>query len=137
MTKSPTQGHDSSHGNVKSQDNKSSGNWLTRLFNKTVKTEEEKEDESVLEEIHKIEGTPFGAVKTGGHWYLNLGRYHISKPMQSRKEVIQYCDRTDWDMIMSVMMVVADERNNSFRKEIANEIRKQVESILTSTRNNG
>lgn len=74
---------------------------------------EEKENNSTSSELiirEKIEGTPFTLIKlesTG--WFLTLGKYRMSEPVDNKEELIQKVIDKDWNLILDTICTLTED----------------------------
>lgn len=65
----------------------------------------------------KVEGTPFIIITTpDGGSVVTLGKYRVSEPKETEEEAIQYVQRKEWDLILSVAMLIAEEEITKYNK---------------------
>lgn len=97
---------------------------------------------SELVKQNPIEGTPFTANKVGDKWFVGLGKYRLTEPMETEQECIEDAKRTDWQRVMQVMWATAqtviDERggdyiSNQLRLKLAKEKHEQDEKDYAKT----
>lgn len=70
-----------------------------------------------LTERVEIEETPFTAIRMDNIWFLTLGKYRISEPMETLEEIKKDAFRADWFRIMTIMGVVIEEYNKKNNEE--------------------
>lgn len=73
------------------------------------------DDNKELTTVEKIEDSPFNIVKIDDKYFLALGKYRLTEPLDDRKSVLADVDNVSWHRILSVMNIVAmevyDEQN--------------------------
>lgn len=62
----------------------------------------------LLENI-EIEGKPFNAIRMEDKWFLAMGKYRLTEPMNSLEEVLEDAERSDWYRVMQIMNIVIKE----------------------------
>lgn len=92
-----TREKEQSHGNAyqKKPDNSSSGEQLV--------------------EQHPIKNTPFTALKYDGKWYLTMGKYRLTKELQTKEKCIYESKNASWNRLMQVIQIMID--NNTETKQ--------------------
>lgn len=64
---------------------------------------------STLREAHKIEGTPFHAVRVQEKWFLAFGNNRVTENVKSKEEVEDMLKTNMWDIITSVVIIVQEK----------------------------
>lgn len=73
----------------------------------------------------QVEGTPFVIVTTpDGGSVVTLGKYRVSEPFETELGAIDYVGSKDWNLILSVAMLIAEEEIAKYDK-LTDTIRKQ------------
>lgn len=60
-------------------------------------------------EMEKIEDTPFTAVKYGDNWFLTMGKYRLTEPIDSKEAVMEMAQDTTWMRLLQVIKIMIDE----------------------------
>lgn len=63
-----------------------------------------------------IEDTPFTAVKFDDKWFLTMGKYRLTEPINSEEEVTKEAYSTTWHRIMQIIQIMIDEDRNANKK---------------------
>lgn len=65
----------------------------------------------------KVEGTPFTIITTpDGGSVVTLGKYRVSAPMETEEEARLYVMGKDWNLILSVVMLMVEEETTKHQK---------------------
>ena len=80
-----------------------------------------------LVEMEGIPDTPFTAVKVDNKWFLTMGKYRLTEPLQSLEECEKGAFDTSWFRIMQIIGIMMEEY----------EVNKQAakQAVKTSKRN--
>lgn len=77
----------------------------------TEETTKETSSNDQLVEIKPIEDTPFTAVKAGDKWFLALGKYRLTEPLESEEACIESTQDASWGRIMQVIQIMIETNN--------------------------
>lgn len=83
------------------------GKLKTELTEKELPTEKENTE---LIEKHLIGGTPFTAIRVDDKWFLALGKYRLTEPLESLEECIEQSKADNWTRIMQVINVMIENQ---------------------------
>lgn len=76
-------------------------------------TEEQNNKESNSKELiekRQIPETPFTAIRIEDKWFLTLGKYRLTNPVDSYEAIEADAQNTSWDRLLQIMkIVVMDE----------------------------
>lgn len=75
-------------------------------------TSKQNSNSELVEKI-EIEDTPFTAIRIEDVWFLTMGKYRLSEPMQTKKEVLEDAQRADWWRIMAIINIMIKENEKS------------------------
>lgn len=81
------------------------------------KTISSQSDSKQLVEQHKIEGTPFTAIKFQERWFLTLGKYRLTNQLGSIEECKAEAEDASWTRIMQVMKIMIEENETEKKLE--------------------
>lgn len=59
-----------------------------------------------LQEVKRIEGTPFDIVRREEGYFLTMGSYRLTNPMETEEEIYKYMDGEKWNLIMQMIVIV-------------------------------
>lgn len=60
-----------------------------------------------------ITDTPFTAIRLDNKWFLTMGKYRISEPVDSFEQIQMEAENTTWDRIMQVILIVINEQKEA------------------------
>lgn len=78
-------------------------------------TQEANNSESNSDELVQripIEDTPFTAIKFDDKWFLTMGKYRLTDPVDTLEGVKEDAQRADWARVMQIMQIMIDENEN-------------------------
>lgn len=75
--------------------------------------EQDKQDLSSdqLVERYEVEKTPFHIVKQNDKFLVTIGKYRLTKELDSRHEAEMDAKRVDWERIMAIMGIMIENYN--------------------------
>lgn len=86
-----------------------------------------------LVEIKSIPETPFTAVRAGEKWFLALGRYRLTQPLEDEQACIENAKDVSWDRIVQVMRIISEEvileNTEKAQAAILKEIHKEANDL--------
>ena len=80
-------------------------------------------NEKQLVEVHDVPGLPFKIIKNDKEWHVVLGRYRLTGALETREEAEEDAKRVDWDRMLQVMTIVADNSH------VTNEVLKEMNEM--------
>lgn len=95
----------------------------------TAEGQDNNNSNSELVEKINIKDTPFTAVRLDDKWFLTLGKYRLTDPVQTFDEVEAQAYETTWTRIMSIMQIMIDENEEKKKEKIYTNFTKQTEDI--------
>jgi hypothetical protein len=67
------------------------------------------ESSSELVERVEIKETPFTAVRADAKWFLTMGKYRLTEPLDTLEECEIAAFETSWSRIMQIMAIMIEE----------------------------
>lgn len=107
--------------------------------NKKTDNANSSDDPKQLHQQIPITDTPFHAVKAPTNeengnpaWFLTMGKYRLSEPMQTLEEVLEDCKNTGWNRLLAIMKIMiiehdAEKQNQIKKKDNLAHIKKKSE----------
>lgn len=88
---------------------------------------------SELLEQKEIPETPFKAVRMEDKWFLTLGKYRLTEPMQTFEQISDDAHRADWTRIMQIIniMILEHEAERMKPKHISQQDMNNLENLHT------
>lgn len=71
--------------------------------------DETRKKSSSLTEREKIENTPFWAVRTDEGWFLVMGEYRITEPVESKIIAIDKLKTNKWEIMMRMSAIITEK----------------------------
>lgn len=71
-------------------------------------TNKQNSNYELIERI-EIEDTPFTAIRNDKEWFLTMGKYRLTEPLQSLKEVKENAEKSDWFRVMQIIGIMIEE----------------------------
>lgn len=75
------------------------------------------ESEQLIEQI-PVEGTPFTVVKVEDKWFLAMGKYRLTEPMESKAQALGAAEDKSWFRIIQIIMIII-KQDKQDEKDIA------------------
>ncbi|AXH75056.1 MAG: hypothetical protein [Microviridae sp.] len=79
---------------------------------KSTETQQQNNSESSSKELVEkiqIENTPFHAIRMDDKWFLVMGKYRLSEPVQTLEEVKADAADASWFRIMQLIQIMLEE----------------------------
>ena len=71
-----------------------------------------------------IEHTPFVAVRMDKNWYVTLGKYKVTRELESYEACVALANDTTWDLLMSVMQALIQQNLEDYTAAAEESARK-------------
>lgn len=113
--------HDTYSNALKNQNNLNSTSF--EMSDEELITRSEKNEELV--KIVDIEETPFKAVKADGKWFLSMGKYRLTEPLETEQECREAATDASWWRILTLMQVMIRESDEILT------LQKELETLKT------
>lgn len=81
-------------------------------------TDKQKSNSKELIEKIEIEKTPFTAIRQDDKWFLTMGRYRLTQPLDSKEEALAAGVDESWWRIMQIIKIMITEHENEKGKEV-------------------
>lgn len=72
-------------------------------------TNEIEENETMLFQQWEVDGGPFTVVKMDEKFFVTMGRYRVTQPMETKDEAFADAREINWHRIMQVVQIMIDE----------------------------
>lgn len=73
-----------------------------------------------------IEDTPFHAIRFEEKWFLTLGKYRLSEPMETKEQVLEDAKDASWIRIMQIMRIMIQEEGKDQRTEMGKDVAEML-----------
>jgi len=72
---------------------------------------QEEEKDTMLFQQFQVDDGPFTTVKLDDKWFLTMGKYRLTEPMESREATEANARQITWHRIMQVVQIMIEENN--------------------------
>jgi len=79
------------------------------LKNTNLQDKQESTSNELLEKV-PIEDTPFTAIRFENKWFLTMGKYRLTEPVDTLEAVQIDAQRADWYRVMQIINLMIEEK---------------------------
>ena len=89
----------------------------THNYNYSDQTKEDMKKSVQEMEREDIPGTPFQAIKKDGLWFMTWGQYLLTKPSETKEELLELLESDTWNII-GVFVISVMKQNAKIGKQL-------------------